>query len=65
MSEQNNMIGVKVDFNGNIYKTEWGKLYARMFGTTMYNHNMHWSWGEIDKSSKLGKEVMEYIRGVK
>jgi len=58
----NNILGTKVEFEGNVFKTEGDKLYARMFGTTGPDQNPHWSWGEIDKSGKLGKAVMEFIR---
>ena len=59
----NATLGTKVEYEGNVFKTEGDKLYARMFGTTWQNKSMHWSWGEIDKSSQLGKNVMEFIGG--
>lgn len=61
MSIQKRIIGVKVEFGGGVFKTEGDNLYAQMFGTTGPDQNPHWSWGEIDKSSKLGKDVMNFI----
>ena len=64
MGIRQRVLGVKVEYNGNVFKTEGDKLYARMFGTTGPGQKPHWSWGEISKTSPLGQDVMQYIKGL-
>lgn len=55
-------ISTTVEFNGAVIKVENGRVFARAFGTTIYNHSPHWSWLEIDKDglkSDLKRELVE------
>ena len=42
-------------------KVENGKIFLRAFGTTIYNHSMHWSWMEV-KASDLKPELRELLK---
>ena len=41
-------------------KVENGKIFLRAFGTTIYNHSMHWSWMEV-KASDLKPELRNLL----
>ena len=45
-----NIISTTVEYKGMPVKVEDGKVFLRAFGTTIYNHSMHWSWMEIKAS---------------
>ena len=44
-----NVISTTIEYKGNPMKIEDGKIFLRAFGTTIYNHSMHWSWVEVKK----------------
>jgi hypothetical protein len=35
------------EHKGNIFKAANGKIYCQVFGTTIDNHSMHYSWFEV------------------
>jgi hypothetical protein len=37
------------EHKGIIFKASNGKIYCQVFGTTIDNHSMHYSWSEIKK----------------
>ena len=43
-------ISTIVDYKGCPVKIENSKIFLRSFGTTIYNHSMHWTWHEVDVS---------------
>lgn len=59
MSE--NIISITVEYKGWPVKIENGKIFLRSFGTTYYNHSMHWDWMEV-KTEDLKKELKEYLK---
>jgi len=56
-----NIISTTIEYKGNPIKIENGKIYLRAFGTTMYNHSMHYSWVEW-KLSDLKPELRELLK---
>jgi hypothetical protein len=35
------------EHKGIIFKASDGKIYCQVFGTTIDNHSMHYSWSEV------------------
>lgn len=56
-----NVISTTVEYKGMPVKVENGKIFLRAFGTTIYNHSMHWSWMEV-KASDLKSELRELLK---
>ncbi len=56
-----NTISTTVEYNGIFVKVEGGKVFLRAFGTTIYNHSMHWSWMEV-KESDLKPELRKLLK---
>jgi hypothetical protein len=56
-----NVISTTVEYKGMPVKVENGKIFLRAFGTTIYNHSMHWSWMEV-KASDLKAETKTTIK---
>ena len=57
-----NTISTTLEFNGTVIKVENGHVFARAFGTTIYNHSPHWSWLEVEKDNlkhNLKRELKE------
>ena len=54
-----NVISTTVEYKGMPVKVENGKIFLRAFGTTIYNHSMHWSW--ISKSD-LKAELRQLLK---
>lgn len=38
-----NVISTTIEYKGTPVKIENGKIFLPSFGTTIYNHSMHWS----------------------
>jgi len=55
-----NTISTTIEYNGAVIKVENNKVYTRAFGTTIYNHSMHWSWIEI--TDKMTKSLRDYLK---
>ena len=56
-----NVISTTVEYKGMPVKVENGKIFLRAFGTTIYNHSMHWSWMEV-KASNLKDELRQLLK---
>jgi len=56
-----NIISTTVEYKGCPVKVENGKIFLRAFGTTIYNHSMHWSWIEA-KESDLKPELRNILK---
>jgi hypothetical protein len=56
-----NIISTTVSYKGMPVKVENGKIFLRAFGTTIYNHSMHWSWMEV-KVSDLNPELRNQLK---
>ncbi len=56
-----NIISTVVEYKGIPIKVENGKIFLRSFGTTFYNHSMHWSWIEVS-TSDLKPEVLKLLK---
>jgi hypothetical protein len=54
-------ISTTFSYNGTQIKVEDGRVFALGFGTTIYNHSMHHSWIEINKS-KLNSELKTELK---
>lgn len=46
-----------VKFKDWYYKIRGERVFARAFGTTIYNYNMHWNWIEIS-DTELAKTII-------
>ena len=44
------IISTTINYNGYPIKIEGGKIYFPSFGTTIYNHSIHWSYVEVKQS---------------
>ena len=55
------IISMTVEYKGWPVKIENGKIFLRSFGTTYYDHSMHWDWMEI-KEEDLHKELKTYLK---
>jgi hypothetical protein len=55
------VISTTIEYKGLPVKVENGKIYLRAFGTTIYNHSMHWSWVEV-KESDLKSELRNLLK---
>jgi hypothetical protein len=56
-----NVISTTIEYKGWPIKIEDGKIFLRSFGTTIYNHLMHWDWMEV-KPENLTKELKNYLK---
>jgi len=56
-----NIISTTFEYKGLPGKVENGKIFLRSFGTTIYNHSMHWSWTEV-KQSDLKPEALKLLK---
>ena len=56
-----NVISTTVEYKGMPVKVENGKIFLRAFGTTIYNHSMHWSWMEV-KANDLKPELKDLLK---
>ncbi len=56
-----NVISTTVEHKEMTVKIENGKIFLRAFGTTIYNHSMHWSWMEV-KTSDLKSELRSLLK---
>ena len=56
-----NVISTTVEYKGMLVKVENGKIFLRVFGTTIYNHSMHWSWMGV-KASDLKDELHQLLK---
>ena len=57
-----NVISTVIEYKGMPVKVEKsGKIFLRAFGTTIYNHSMHWSWIEV-KASDLKDELRQLLK---
>lgn len=58
----NGIIEQKLEFDGNVYILKGTVVLIQVFGTTMLNHGMHWSWSEITpkKDSSLETFLTKY-----
>lgn len=56
-----NVISTTIEYKGSPIKIEYGKIYLRAFGTTIYNHSMHWSWMEVKKED-LKDELRKLLK---
>ena len=56
-----NVISTTIEWGGHPVKIERGKVYLRAFGTTMYNHSMHYSWLEVPLD-KLNSELRKHLK---
>jgi len=45
-----------------VYKITNSRVFTRAFGTTVYNHSMHWNWIEIPPETKLAKAILDLFR---
>jgi predicted heme/steroid binding protein len=61
---ENDIISMTIQYKGWPIKIENGKIYLRAFGTTIYDHSMHWSWMEV-KVEDLKDEMRNYLKGRK
>jgi hypothetical protein len=59
--KEGNVIEVTIQHEGYPIKIRSGKVFAPAFGTTYYNHSMHWSWIEVPVE-KLSHSVYEKIK---
>jgi len=58
------VIEVTLEYNGYPVKVRRGKVLLPAFGTTYYNHQMHWSWIEVPVeklSASLYEKVKKYL----
>jgi predicted heme/steroid binding protein len=37
------------EHKGILFKASDGRIYCQVFGTTIYDHSMHYSWSEVKK----------------
>lgn len=56
-----NVISTTIEYKGSPIKIENGKIFLRAFGTTIYNHSMHWSWMEVKKED-LKDELRKLLK---
>jgi len=56
-----NTISTTLEHKGMPIKIEGGKIFLRSFGTTIYNHSMHWSWTEV-KVSDLKPDIVKMLK---
>ena len=56
------IISISLEYKGLPVKVENGKIFLRAFGTTIYNHSMHWSWMEV-KASDLKDDLRNELKG--
>ena len=58
----NGIISQTIEYEDSVFKIEKGVAYTYFFGTTITNHSMHWSWGEVTpkKESTLEKFLSKY-----
>ena len=54
-------ISTTVEYKGLPVKVENGKIFLRAFGSTIYNHSMHWSWMEV-KASDLKDDLRNELK---
>lgn len=56
------VISTTIEYEGQPIKIENGKAFGMAFGTTITNHNMHWSWTEITpkKYSELERVLVKH-----
>ena len=54
-----------IQYKGNVFKIEGERIFARTFGTTIYNHKMHWNWIEIGSDTSLYKAIKELLTKTK
>ena len=55
------VISIIVQYKGLPVKIENGKVFLRAFGTTIYDHSMHWSWAEV-KIDDLNEDLKNYLK---
>lgn len=56
-----NVISTIIEYKGYPFKIIDGKVFARSFGTTIYNqNNVHWSWQEILRDN-LKQEFKDFL----
>lgn len=55
-----NIISTTFEYKGTSIKIENRKIFLSAFGTTLYNHSMHWSWIEV-KASDLKPELHKLL----
>jgi hypothetical protein len=55
------VISTTVEYKGYPVKVENGKVFLRCFGTTIYNHSMHWSWAEVS-TNNLKPELYKLLK---
>jgi hypothetical protein len=58
---EQDVISITIQYKGWPIKLEDGKIFMRAFGTTIYNHSMHWNWMEV-KTEDLTKELRNYLK---
>lgn len=56
-----NVISTTIEYKGWPVRIEGSKIFLRAFGTTIYNHSMHWNWIEV-KIDDLTKELRDYLK---
>jgi hypothetical protein len=56
-----NIISTIVEYDGMPIKIEGDKIYLRAFGTTLYDHTMHWSWIKIEQNN-LKPEIKKLLK---
>ena len=55
------VISTTVNYKGMPVKVEDGKVFLRAFGTTIYNHSMHWTWAEVSTDA-LKPELRQLLK---
>ena len=58
---EQDIISITIQYKGLPVKIEDNKIFLRAFGTTIYNHSMHWNWMEV-KIENLSKELRNYLK---
>lgn len=61
MKALTDIISITVQYKGWPIKIEGDKIFLRAFGTTIYDHSMHWNWMEV-KYEDLTKELKLFLK---
>ena len=56
-----NVISTIIEYEGYPIKISDGKVFLPQFGTTIYNHNPHWSYIEVPVE-KIKPELRKYLQ---
>ena len=54
------ILELTIDYKGFSIKIVGGRVYAQAFGTTIYDHSMHYSWVEI-KQKDMSEKFKRFL----